>query len=348
MNVQDLLSPLSKPVTLDDLRREVDKLDLDQGVIVKNNKLASSKKYEIQLMKTRSIIASMVLIICNVDPKRFMVRGVDGHYELRRNFSFKDKLFMENNILWGDDVINTPYSIYSKIYRGRVFSLFCIYLIDNLESIVERKITLLGGKESINYEEKRELILHSILEKVYNICNNGLDGTGSTVRQAFIDMFYLMVLDTKKKKKLKRREEAIESIRYNLEILSLSVTDEIYRLPDDAIINNVLKLAYQIMTLDTSVQRTPALNSGISLTDVDTIYELIKELGAVIYNRMGDDDFNDFLFLLEESKPIRNLPSKAFVKDKYLNLGYKAMFFVLTMLWDEEAANKIFGTFMKW
>ena len=348
MTVQDLLTPVLKPVTLDDLRREVDKLDLEQGVIVKNNKISSAKKYEMQLMRTRSIIASMVLIICNVDPKRFMVRGDDGYYELQKQFSFKDKSFMNDNILWGDDVINTPHNIYSKMYRGRIFSLFCIYLIDNLDYIVERKITLLGGREVINYEEKRELILHSILQKVYNICNNGLRGTGSTVREAFIDMFYLMVLDTKKKKKLKRREQAVESIRYNLEILSLSATDEIYRLPDDAIINNVLKLAYQIMTLDTSVQKTPALNSGITLTDVDSIYELMKDLGSVIYNYMGDNDFNDFVFLLEESKPIRHLPSKSFKKDKELNLGYKAIFFILIMLWDEKAANKIFSTFIKW
>lgn len=347
MNVHELVAPFTSKVTMDDLKKEVDKLDEEQGVIIKNNKLSSDKIYQMEIENAKSILISMILLICKVDPSKF-VSFRNGKYIRTREISFKDSVFIKENILWNETMQKTPQNIYSRIYRGKIFSLFLIYLMDNLEMIIENRLMLIGDKDQINYEEKRELMLSSIMKKVHEMCDNVLEGSGASTRQSFMDMFYLCIFDTHKRKKLVRRDAALESIRYNLEILTMSVSDDIYQLPDDAILNNIFKLAYQIMTLDDTVKKTPALDSGMTLNDVDKIYDLMSDLGRIIMTKLGNNDLNEFVSILEFCKPIRPLPSKVFKSDKKLNIGYKAIFFVMIMIWDEEVVNKIFKTFMKY
>lgn len=265
-----------------ELVEEVKRLDKSQGLRLKHpvKFLDPMISYPVNLQNAKIYFLSIAIILNNQKPDDYFVN--DGPFiHLVYPVSIENDYFVENSYLFH---LNNrkKYRINSNEFRGRFVTLLCMKIGDLIPDIVDSRFVLSGKK--VNEWEEKELILHDVIKIINRFIISYLDN--DDFENDLFNLFVLITLRKAYKRKYRKyKMKVLTTFKEQKDRLSEGRTSNRLIKPlmdDDIAINNVIKLAYVVMTENLDISKTPNISEGITLKDSREIRELVEALGASI------------------------------------------------------------------
>ena len=277
-----------------------------------------SKSYNMHLMMFKGSLFTMVRYLNEME-----LLDIDGfHFEIRSKY-FTDE--------------STEEPIESYVFKVRFLTVLYVYILNNLDEIIEFEFGL-RGKKAV---QDRYEILFQIIEAVENFTVNFLKG--KDIFDSIQNIYeFTSIGGTKKQSRVfKTLKKQLEVIR-NSQIRIPGFKFLEMPLAEDKIIHNLSKIAYVLATNDVDVSKTGNFIKGMSFDDKESLYIIISSLGKAVRKAHKEYEEPMIWTLFFDARPKMVTSYNEIQTDKNVEYGCKALFLLSFVCGSKEVQQLIY------
>lgn len=317
----------------EEIRNQVNKLDKNQGVKLKNPKDTIDDEYEYcdVLNSIRMALTKLVLILNQVDESNYITYNEifgDEIKNIKVNKKFKGKS------IWFDEFEYSPDDIRFKI---RFLTFLSSFVIKHLKDIADICYIINDDGEFIEYESKVDY-LHYTTERLCDlICNMLMNLNYGDDLLYFSEIFiYLDITsDTLKKnlKKARNLREQTDILKFRLR--KFSGADQ------DVSMDTLIKLSYMVATTDPKIKGIFDFPEGYKFYKGTMTKQLVQDLGNAIMHSRKNWKIPEMFKFFAKSDPLLFSRWRDINFNDSLLVGTIALYFYSFVVNDKRIRSRI-------